>query len=175
MVAAVTVFTNNIVDVNLNGVAPVVQAENLCVLRRHDPDDPTDGLTLYLALLDPAVATMIEGGLIQAAISNRTGTGPDSPSSFQLGADAPRHAATLARLLSSATVTQLISTGGAADFAGDVGVLPAGLTLQSVIPVDTVPHEIAFSNANAIWKFWGASFGQDFSDQFDVEFVWRPT
>ena len=176
MVAAVTVATNNIADVALAAQSsPGVAGEYLCTLRRHDPDNPTDGLLIHLVQLDPTAAGSMESGRLETAISARTGSGPESTTQVALGeASSAASSPTLARLLASRSASELLGTGGPADFAGDVGQLPPGLTLQTTFEVYTRgAREITFSNGNPIWVIWGALYGQDFADGITTRFEWQ--
>lgn len=173
MVAAVTVFTNDITDVFLSGQSsPSVQAENLCVLRRHDPDDPTDGLLLMLTLLDPSGVGTMDSGTFTAGLSDRSGGGPLSRAERDLDDRTGRSNPTLAQLLGSRSISEMRQSGGPA-FTGSIESLPSGLTLQTVFDNDGVDYEVRFQTANPVWKIWGYLYGQDFADSFNVDFQWQ--
>ena len=174
MVAAVEVFRNNITDVALSGQAgPAVQAEDLVLLRRHDPDNPTDGLILAVVQLDPSAVGSMEDGQLKIRVGNRSGGGPTPSDTITLDATTtgplnPR----LAVLLGSRSQAELDGNGGPA-FAGAIGALPAGLTLNTTFERYNQGNEITFSNDAPLWVFWGGIYGQDFSDAFDVTYAWQ--
>ena len=72
MVRMADIFSNDIADVSLVGVAPVVQAENLCLIRRYDRDNPNDGLLLMLLFADPTRDQNIIAGRLVGSIQSRS-------------------------------------------------------------------------------------------------------
>lgn len=172
MVAAVDVVMNDIADVSMAGQAGVSFVE-LVGLRRHDPDDASNGLILILAKLDPSAAVNIQAGEMEADITTRGGGRPLSTSGITLGGGDPTTETSVGRLLNSANLNEFNRAGNATSFPGTVGTLPSGLTLATMVNT-ALATAIRLTSGAATWEHWGGLFGQDFSDNFTMTVKWTP-
>lgn len=170
MVAKIDVVTNNITDVPLSG-QPTVVAENLVGLRRHDPDDPTKGLMLFLVLLDPVSAVNIHAGELEADIVVRSGGRPKSTSGIVLAAGGSTTETTVGRLLNSQSQSEFAGAGNASAFTGTVETLPSGLSLNTRVNTG-LATAIRLNSQAQTWEHWGGLYGQDFSDAIGVDLFW---
>ena len=173
MVAAVDVIQTNIADVNLAGVSPAVAAEHLVGLRRHDPDNPTQGLLLFLVQLDATAVTNIQAGELEADITVRGGGRPLSTSGIRLASGGTTTETTVGRLLNSRSNSELAGAGNASAFTGAVARLPSGLSLNTRVNT-ALATAIRLNSISPTWEHWGGLFGQDFSDAFTVTVKWTP-
>ena len=174
MVASIDIFRNNITDVNMAGVNPVVQAEDLVVIRRHDPDKAQEGLLLFLVQLDATQVANIGAGTLTASIVSREGGRSTPTSTIVLNPNNHTTETSVGRLLNSQTQGEFAREGNANKFAGAVNdPWPTGLSLDTMVNTAIVAS-IRLNSISPTWEHWGGLFGQDFSDIFPVSFQWTP-
>lgn len=157
----------------LNGNFPGA-FDRAIVVRKHDTENPTKGLLIFLAKIVPTqtgVGFSVTAGVNDIKIFDASSGRADATRTKTNDRSIASFSPTLGQLIASQSLSELLGAGRTPAYAGEVnGGLLGGLSLSTELANDAGPHAWPIDGTTGTWVVWGVFFGSDFTDSFRWEY-----